>query len=180
MCTLPPPKGFVPRGRVFCVKGRENMILKWNGDGPLSISPIDVEPYKTAWAIKDLREKEAIIKRLQSPVKNVVLVPGWNEVEDNTWFLCRAHVVDKIDSGKIEELVREEKGEDGEKKFVGVTISDFKNRQGAILNPEYLVKIIRGCFVVKTLEKWKALESRDEIRLEIVNQIDKLNKPEEE
>jgi hypothetical protein len=154
------------------------MILNWKGDGPLSVSPIDITPYKDAWAIKDIKEKEAVIKRLQSPVKPVVLVPGWNEVDDNVWFLCRNHIIDKIDSGKIEELSREEKGDDGAKKFVGITIGDFKNRQGAVYSPERLVQIIRGCNVIKTLESWKKQESRDEIRLEIAFQLEKLNKPE--
>ena len=153
------------------------MIFNWKGDGALMVMPIDVEQYKSTWLIKDKKAREEAIKVIEAPVNQVVIIPGWNEIDDSVWFLCRPHIIDKIDDGRIEEMVREEKDEKGNKTFVGVTILDFKNRQGAILSPEKLVAIIRGCNSVKTLEKWKLQESRDEIRLEIANQIEKLNKP---
>jgi hypothetical protein len=112
-------------------------------------------------------------------------------MEDSLWFLCRDHLVSKIDAGMIEELNREEvvdavdadgkpvlndKGEPMKKKtFVGATIADFKNRQGAVFSPAKLVEIIRGCNSIKVLEKWRKEDARDEIRAEIKEQIDKLN-----
>ena len=168
------------------------MIFNWKGDGVLTITPIDVSVPKQFDKL-DKKDREEAVRPYTDPVDQIVVIPGWNEVSDEIWDLCRPHITSKIDSGKIEELAREEEipvlGEDGkpllneegkpkkEKKFVGVTVSDFKNRQGANFGPSRLVEIIRGCNSIATLTKWLDEDARDEIRTEIKKQIDKLNAP---
>jgi hypothetical protein len=166
------------------------MILNWKGDGVLTVAPYDLKKFKEYDHLSK-REREGAVREISVPMDQVVLLPGWNEVADEVWFLCRDHLIAKIDSGMIEELIREEfvedVGEDGKpvldekgepkkkKAFVGATISDFKNRQGAVYGPARLVEIILGCNSTVVLEKWRTEEVRDEIRLVIKNQLDKLN-----
>jgi len=168
------------------------MIFKWKGDGVLTVTPFDVNVFKQFDGM-DKKAREEAVRPYAEPVDQVVIIPGWDEVPDAVWDLCRPHIVNKIDSGMIEELAREEEvpvlDAEGkpvvdangkpktEKKYVGVTIADFKNRQGAVFNPAKLVEIIRGCNSVKTLQQWKDKDARDEIRAEIKDQIDKLNAP---
>jgi hypothetical protein len=169
------------------------MILNWKGDGVLTVAPYDVKEFKQFDSLSK-RDREGAVREMSVPIDQVVIIPGWNEVADEVWFLCRDHLLNKIDAGMIEELVREEivgdidedgkpvldeKGAPKNKKvFVGATISDFKNRQGATYNPARLVEIIRGCGSIAVLEKWRSEDARDEIRAEIKNQIDKLNERE--
>jgi hypothetical protein len=154
------------------------MILNWKGDGVLVVTPIDLAALEEAKNIEDEKKRFEAEAAIRTGPKQIMLIPGWNDIEDEVWFKCQGHLTNKIDSGQIEEMIREEKDEiTGEKKFIGMKPSDFKNRQGAVNGPEQLVKIIRGCNSVPTLEKWKKDESRDEIRREILNKIDEMNKP---
>ena len=156
------------------------MILNWKGDGVLIVTPIDVKAIEAVMADPNLSKEEKKDKSdaLRTGPKQVMVIPGWNDIDDAIWFKCRDHLTAKIDAGQIEEMVIEEKDDEtGERKFVGMTPSDFKNRQGARNGPEQLVKIIRGCNSVATLEKWKKDESRDEIRRELLNRIEEMNKP---
>lgn len=168
------------------------MIFKWKGDGVLTITPVDVNVLKQFDKL-DKKAREETIRLYVEPIEQIVVIPGWNEVSDEVWDLCRPHITKKIDSGMIEELAREEdvpvvdaegkpvldaEGKPKkEKKYVGVTISDFKNRQGANFGPTKLVEIIRGCNSIAVLTKWREQDARDEIRAEIKEQIDKLNAP---
>jgi hypothetical protein len=166
------------------------MILNWKGDGVLTVAPYDLAEFKKYDGLSK-RDREGAVREISVPIDQVVIIPGWNEIPDAVWFLCRGHLVNKIDSGMIEELIREdfeeeldekgtpvldEKGVAKKKKvFVGATIGDFKNRQGAVYSPARLVEIVRGCNTIATLEKWLKEDARDEIRAEIKDQIDKLN-----
>jgi hypothetical protein len=155
------------------------MILNWKGDGVLVVTPIDVKAIEAVLADPNLSEKQKYEKEaaLRTGPKQVMLIPGWNDIDDDIWFKCRDHLTDKIDAGKIEEMIKEEKDEaTGEKRYVGMKPSDFKNRN-AVNGPEVLVKIIRGCNSVATLTKWKEGEGREEIRSEIFKKIEEMNKP---
>lgn len=159
------------------------MLVNWKGTGDdagvLVVAPIDITPFKEVDA-KGLgrKERQEALKGASVPAKQIPILPGWNEIDDAQWFLCRPHLVNLIDSGQIEEISREEKDpETGAISYVGLKITDFKNKQGAVHSPEKLVQIIRGCNSLDTLTKWLAEEVRDEMRLEIKKKIDELNTP---
>lgn len=153
------------------------MIVNWKGNGVLAVQPIDIAPFVEADAITNHKEREETIRVINKNVKPIILAPGWNDVEDAVWFKCEAHLKDKIDNGQIETMAKEVAEEDGTKKLIGMRTVDFKNRQGVSNGPDVLVKIIKGCNSVGTLEKWLKEESRDEIRFEMKQQLEKLTAP---
>lgn len=156
------------------------MIVNWKGDGVLAVQPIDVAPFIEAQKITDRKRREEEIRIINQNVKPVILAPGWNEVDDSLWDKCRDHLTNKIEDGSIEEMSKEVTDEAGNKKYVGMRPSDFKNRQGALNGPEQLVKIIKGCNSVPTLQRWIEEEARDEIRFEMKKQLEKLVEPPKE
>jgi hypothetical protein len=154
------------------------MILNWKGDGALVVSPIDVDLYEEANKIEDRVEREGAIRNLITPIKQVAIIPGWNDVDDAIWFKCRKHVDALIDSGKIEEMSKEVKDSEGNTSYVGMTISDFKT-QNKVNGISKLSEIIKGCHSLETLKKWKSMDAREDIRKEIMDKMDLLNAPPE-
>jgi hypothetical protein len=156
------------------------MIINWKGEGVLTVQPIDTAPFIEAQKNTDRIRRTEEIRDICQNVDAVVFTPGWNEIDDAVWFLCRAHVMKKIESGQIEEMSKEAVDENGNKIFVGMKPSDFKNRQGAANGPEMLVTIIKGCYSMPTLKRWIENEVRDEIRMEMKKQLELLTDPPKE
>jgi hypothetical protein len=98
-------------------------------------------------------------------VSQVRLFPGWNEVPDAQWDLCKLHIKDKLEAGKIEEMSRKDKDKDGNDIYIGVPISDIRSLTK-------VEEIIKGCLDIGCLEKWKKEDSRESMRIAYVNQIE--------
>jgi len=112
-------------------------------------------------------------------VKNIHLIPGNNEVPAGDWSNSRDLVKDKIELGvviehgspEIEEYSEEWENEKGKKYSVYRTrIKKVKNfREMSLRDSEDIVK---KTYNMETLLSWKKRESRDSIRLALMNQIE--------
>ncbi len=113
---------------------------------------------------------------------SVVLLPGNNEVSDEDWNAARPNAKDDIDRGDLTEVeASEEKievpkidpktGKDLEEKEEKIVFSGSSFRR---IKPEKASKIIKNTFNIDTLNKWKKIETRDAIRLELSNRIEKV------
>jgi hypothetical protein len=137
------------------------MIVKWNKDG-LKVVPVIGENYQQ--------------------VDSVTLLPGYNEVKEETWVQARKHCLDEIERGLIEEKdTKVEKTsekvpdpKDPEKKIdKDVTkISAKKFKQYAAEEAEELVK---DCWNLDTLKKWKKV-AKESVRPVIMDQIERIEK----
>jgi hypothetical protein len=137
------------------------------------------------------------IKVIPIPGKetNIVLAPGFNEVDDLEWISARPYVLKQIEDKVIEEnwnrVVKalaskspvimsvdmqpigiDDVGNNG--CFIPSTIKDIQARTA--------VKVIMKTYDKRTLDKWSELEQRDEVRTMIRYQrlwIDDPNKAQE-
>lgn len=125
---------------------------------------------------------------LHEEVRNVILAPGYNDIDDKDWVRVRMHVRDQIDNGIIKELwTKVEKGELSDKNvivadenfdiiadlssitpkqtvYIPSTLRDISQKQKAI---ETVLKTYRK----ETLTKWNGIENRDEVTRAINYQI---------
>jgi hypothetical protein len=114
------------------------MIFKWNGTGAFCIQPID--PAQPA--------SKAIL------VKALIFTPGYNQVENDVWALCRLHCQNYIDMGKIEEID-----------------SEF-----SALKTAKQLEIVAGCYNRKSLQLWFETTVKDEVRAAIQGALDSIDR----
>jgi hypothetical protein len=131
------------------------MIINWakKGAGLLTISKI---------------ENEAI-------VKTIFILPGFNDIEDKDWEGIKNQLLDKIKSGDIrvvEEEVEKKVEVNGKIKTKKYTAKQFAN-----LSANKALEVVAEAWDLKTLEKWRGEESRDEIRAALAEQIEKVKNP---
>lgn len=98
--------------------------------------------------------------------KKVYLLPGNNKVDAEAWEQLRPHVAELIGKTLIE-VAGKVTDKDGK-----VTIEDKDLKDLQIAQAEDVVK---KTFSLETLESWKVKETRDSVRLAIMNQIEKVN-----
>lgn len=126
------------------------MLVNWKGDGMCYVLPVDPE------------EKDQAKAALLKPV---VLYPGWNDVPDNQWKLCKIHLQEKILGGAVEEIAEKVKTGVGE---------DYVGRSFAVIckQPNKAIEIVKNCFNVECMQKWLTEIERDEVRVAIKSQIE--------
>lgn len=88
----------------------------------------------------------------------VQFLPGYNEIDDKDWNAIQKNCKKKLDSGDMEIL----KKDDEAVSFLEIAKED----------PDSAREVIRATYRIDTLEKWRKETSRDELRAEIMNQID--------
>jgi len=97
----------------------------------------------------------------------VYLLPGNNKVDSKIWEHVRAHVSDAIGktiievAGKVTEKEGQMVIEDKDLKDLAVGVAE---------------EVVGKTYNLETLEAWKTKETRDSIRLSIMNQIEKIMK----
>ena len=96
------------------------------------------------------------------------IMPKVNEVDDRQWNLVRPHLLHKIAAGLIVEVGATVKKDGKTEAYVGKKLSEFSAQEAEALVAETLD--------VALLEKWKKIETRDAVRLAIVNQIEEMKK----
>lgn len=107
------------------------MLIKWNGDGLLGLPVIDGN-LKTTLVGQD---------------EIIVIMPGWNEIEDDKWNIIATHVEDKLASGKLE--MQGTKEIDKETKaisYVGKALRDVR--------ADIARTIVQECYNKSVLESW--------------------------
>jgi len=134
--------------------------------------------------------KKERLKVIPYKVKNVlagkiILLPGYNDVDEKEWVHARVGVKDLIGKDIIEVATEVKKTvkkvedpvtkEVTEKTEVTIISKKFK-----ALSLEKASEIVADTYNMETLKKWKKNESRDSIRKDISNQIDKIEKYGEE
>lgn len=117
----------------------------------------------------------------------ISLVPGYNEIPDTIWVRCRKNALGlielgilteqwvKIDAedakGYLESLVLpSDIGTETKKRLVPAKFADV-DRKG-----QKVSKIVLGTFDVPTLQTWLDTDLRQDVRLELMKQIDGINK----
>ena len=129
------------------------MLINWKGDGKsdriLTCPAIDTE-YTGALVAKD---------------DLVVLIPGWNEIDDDSFKKIYPHIRYLIEAGQIEFYCRRENGEDGAVTFVGQPLRDIRADKAR--------DIVKGCFNMTNLKEWiEDMKITTEIRHLIDRQIE--------
>lgn len=96
--------------------------------------------------------------------KNVIFLPGWNEIDEKTWKVIEGNCQLRLKDGQLEVL---KLTVDGKEQLI--TFTQLRKE-----NSEKAVEVIQNTFSVETLKKWKKSTEDAEIRLAIVNQIEKI------
>jgi hypothetical protein len=109
-------------------------------------------------------------------VKTISILPGHNEINDDDWEGIKGQLQSKIDEGHIEvvakEVVKEIELENGKTKTKKSTATKL-----AELEPDQALEIVQNTFDIKTLQKWRKSETRDEIRAAVADQIEFVKNP---
>jgi hypothetical protein len=114
------------------------------------------------------------------PCAMLTLKSGWNDVPLAEWLEARKTCMSSIDAGIYEEMIKEEKSEtefelDAEGKEVPKRI--YYEVPLNKLAPVKAASIVESCWDKDSLKKWQGIEGRDEVRLRITRQLEKLTKP---
>jgi hypothetical protein len=96
----------------------------------------------------------------------VQLLPGINEVSDDEWEIMKAHFAREIDHGEIRTI---EAAPAQGKKVPGGKAHDLKD-----LPANKAVAMVGECVNHETLLKWHREETRDEVRLAVVERMKEL------
>lgn len=108
----------------------------------------------------------------------IVLLPGMNEVKEEKWKSARHNVLDQINRKIINEIHAEVKVEkkvveDPEtKEKKSITTTTISAKQLSKIPAKDAEEIVKKTFNLETLKKWKKKESRESVRMEIMNQIE--------
>jgi len=98
------------------------------------------------------------------PVK---LAPGFNEVDDSIWTKSRLNCEYELKNGLLVEFMVSVKDEKDGQSIAGKKFTELEANKA--------LEVVAGTFFVPQLEAWKGKSSKDEIRLAITKQIDKVN-----
>ena len=88
----------------------------------------------------------------------VQFLPGYNDIDEKDWKSIENNCKKKLENGDMEILKIEDKA---------VTFQEV-----AQTDPEKAREVIAATYRIDTLEKWRKETPRDELRTEILNQID--------
>jgi hypothetical protein len=112
-----------------------------------------------------IQNKTKHVKGLVDPKsgKKLYLLPGNNQVSAEVWEAVRPHASNEIGKTLIE-VAGKTTEKDGK-----LVIEDKGIKQ---LSTQEAEAVVAGTYDLKTLNEWKASETRDSIRLAIMKQID--------
>lgn len=112
-----------------------------------------------------IQNKTKHVKGIVDPKtgKKVYLLPGNNQVSAEVWEAVRPHIVNEIGKSVIE-VAGKVTEKDGK-----VVVEDKSIKQ---LSTQEAEAVVAGTYDLKTLNEWKASETRDSVRLAIMKQID--------
>lgn len=114
----------------------------------------------------------------------VDLPPGYSEVADAKWALARPHVERLLNLGTIKEewvkcdakdaekyalSIASDNGAETTKRLVPAKLQDIDRKGNKVIN------VIKETYDLKTLQKWYEEDLRQDVRIEIQNQITKIN-----
>ena len=142
------------------------MIVNWKGERVLSVPVIERGETEDG-EIKDTSRVGAH--------KSVILIPGYNDIDDDDWEVIEIHLSKYIEIGRISTETKREKvdeEEGGGYAKVGVPLRRIP--------PAKAKNIVDGCFNLASLELWLngkgdyEPEVRDEIRTQIKEQVAKI------
>jgi len=106
------------------------------------------------------------LKKLKLEREQVQLVPGINEVPDDEWTLMKAYLGNKITAGIVSPIEKKVKNA---KSGVEETVHDLKG-----VPAKEAGALIVGCHNPDTLKKWYQEETREELRLLIIEKMKEL------
>lgn len=115
------------------------MIINWRKER-LNVIPI---------TRKVQADKKAVV------VNKIVLMPGYNEVDDSFYADLKKILKRHLDAGNVE-FVQVDKGDGSKGKATAKTISDLPAEEAA--------EIVKKTNNPETLKKFKKAEKRDEVR----------------
>jgi len=98
------------------------------------------------------------------PIK---LAPGFNEVEDSAWIKGRLNCKYELENGLLVELQVSVKDDKDGQSITGKKFNELEANKA--------LEVVAGTFFVPQLEAWRGKSTKDEIRLAISKQIDKVN-----
>jgi hypothetical protein len=104
----------------------------------------------------------------------MVLLPGCNVVDETHWAAARSSVEDKIKRGELVEVkteVKETIHPQTKKKTVevkGINLKDLEAKEAA--------EVVDDTYSLETLGVWKEEESREDVRVAILKQIELVEK----
>ena len=104
-----------------------------------------------------------IKKGIVQSKRNIIFLPGWNEINEKDWKSIEKNCQLRLNDGQLEVLKV-----NGSDKLL--SFSELLKE-----NSEKTVEVIQNTFSVETLKKWKKSTEDSEVRLAIVNQIEKIN-----
>lgn len=118
-------------------------------------------------------EDRVLMVPVEQGAAQVRILPGVNEIPDNRWAKARTLLAAKLSGGSIEEIGAHKKGGNGADKdsVVGKKFSEFEISDAR--------KIIAGTNIPGLLEEWRASSKSEEVRLEIANRLNFLDKEKE-
>lgn len=110
----------------------------------------------------------------KNTVGNLMLLPGHNDIPDKKWKMAEPSCEKHIAAGDLEIINADWDKETKKKKTVKA--DDKKQTAESIrdVSPAKAKDIINNTYNIDTLSKWQEEETRDETRLQITKQIDKI------
>ena len=102
-------------------------------------------------------------------VRPVRLLPGANNVDNAVWERARPHVLTRLGVTFTEIGVEVKK--DAKGKEAGISFKKFEE-----LSVKEASELVKKTLDVKTLHEWKSATSREDIRREILDQIEEMEK----
>jgi hypothetical protein len=130
------------------------MIVNWKGGGLMTCSPIDLSPEAD-------HSKDVLIKA-------IVFYPGYNQIEDDVWNMCKPHMAPYFEADLIEEKSKKDKIDaDGLETFIGVPFENIAARKES-----EAINLVKNCLNPQTLDLWEKETNRSNIQTEIRVQRD--------
>jgi len=127
------------------------------------------------------------IKFIQGKRGDVILKPGGNEIDNETWEGVSHHVKLDPERNFIEVIADEEKTDKAPAGLSKKQAEKYADKDGKFtvnkpkkltdIGPEKAIDIIRDTWDVETLKLWRRSEDREDVRVEISKQIEEINKP---
>jgi hypothetical protein len=123
-----------PRFYGFFFEGGRNMLVKWNGKG--------------LWAIPIVKGDETA--NMITKEKMEVLVPGWNEIDNDRFDAALPSIYEYFLDGRAEPYGKVTKDEDED----GKVIYKYEGKYLLDVRADVARNLIKECFNVALLEKW--------------------------
>jgi hypothetical protein len=105
---------------------------------------------------------------------NLMLLPGHNDIPDDKWKMAEDSCKTHIEAGNIEIIGADWDKETKKKKTVKTGDKEKSAESIKDVSPKKAKDIISNTYNIDTLTKWQEEETRDETRLQITKQIDKV------